>query len=747
MSKKILLSAASLFAVCVIFGGLAACGDGDKGSDSESGTSSEVSENVNIYGGEGDFVFSKWQAQSDSVYTEITEKEDGSTFLRWVKSASQDNMCGIFSEVRDLTDAFRYVNITVSGIEGKTLMLRLGDSTVSSLVVGTDKIVEISEDTKTFSYEISADNAWMLNSVKEVYLIAEPGQNAASNVGTMTVHKSWFSETLPEGATVAKASPWTNGGNYKITQIGDVTRVSYSAIQASSWQNISMEIPEHSVATQNTLNFTLSNTGAETVYISVKTLEKTNPDESSSLTWDNVMLESGQSETLKISLSKNIRKICMFVASADNIPSGVYSGEFEISEVTFSYTDPASLCAWQASGAFTVEKGEGKGTFSYTALSNGDWNQNIGAKVNHDPETENTITLTVMNKGDSAAHYYIKAQAADNSEVAGSVFDLEAGASKIVNLSVNGKVASIVVWINADQYTGESGTTTTGSVELTNPVLSYTEPRPESPWKGSSEYMLSVNDKGDTEVVFDGVTFNSWRNIAREVSHDIAVQNTLSMTFVNTGDNVVYLTIKTVDSNNNQISWTDVELAKGETKNATVALEKQIAKIELYICSTGVIPEGTYSGSLTIGEPVFGYTEPEIENPWTGSSEYKTSIDKAGVVTVSYEGVKNGSWSNIGRSVTHNFSDANILKISFANTGDSKIYIQIKTVDVENNGVTWTDIEVEAGETKNVFITLGKQIARIELYICSTSTVPEGIYAGSFTMTEPEFVNDESKHN
>ena len=741
MSKRLLLSATALFVACAIFGGLAACGGGNTGSDSGSGTSSEENENVNIYGGEGDFVFSKWQAQSDSVYTEITKNEDGSTFLRWVKSASQDNMCGIFSEVGNLPDSFRYVNVTVSGIEGKTMMLRLGDSTVSSLVLGADKIVEVSEDTQTFSYEISADNAWMLNSVKEVYLIAEPGQNSASNVGTMTVHKSWFSEALPEGATVAKASPWANGGNYKITQIGDVTRVSYSAIQASSWQNISMEIPEHSAATQNTLNFTLTNTGTETVYISVKTLEKTNPDESSSLTWDNVVLEAGTSEELKISLSKGIRKICMFVASADNIPSGVYSGEFEISEVTFSYTDPASLCAWQATGAFIAEKGEGKGSFFYTALTNGDWNQNIGAQIEHDPETQNTITLTVANKGDAAAHYYVKAQAADKSEVAGSSFDLEAGGVKTVSLTVNGKVASVIVWINADKYTGEAGAATSGCVELTNPVLSYTEPLPQSPWSGSADYALSVNDKGETEVVFDGVTSNSWRNIGREVSHDVAVQNMLSMTFANTGDGVIYLTIKTVDGDNNQVSWTDVELAAGETKTAAVALEKQIAKIELYICSTSVIPEGTYSGSVMVGEPVFGYAEPEIESPWTGSSVYETSMNKEGVVTVNYEGVKNNTWQNIGRSVSHDFSAANTLEIAFANTGDSKIYIQIKTVDAENNGVTWTDIEMEAGEAKNVSITLGKQIARIELYICSTSNVPEGIYAGSFTMTEPKFSN------
>ena len=142
-----------------------------------------------------------------------------------------------------------------------------------------------------------------------------------------------------------------------------------------------------------------------------------------------------------------------------------------------------------------------------------------------------------------------------------------------------------------------------------------------------------------------------------------------------------------------------------------------------------------------VGEPVFGYAEPEIESPWTGSSVYETSMNKEGVVTVNYEGVKNNTWQNIGRSVSHDFSAANTLEIAFANTGDSKIYIQIKTVDAENNGVTWTDIEMEAGEAKNVSITLGKQIARIELYICSTSNVPEGIYAGSFTMTEPKFSN------
>ena len=113
------------------------------------------------------------------------------------------------------------------------------------------------------------------------------------------------------------------------------------------------------------------------------------------------------------------------------------------------------------------------------------------------------------------------------------------------------------------------------------------------------------------------------------------------------------------------------------------------------------------------------------------------------MLTVSYEGVTNGSWSNIGRAVSCDAS-CNTMAMTFVNTGDSVVYIQIKTVNAEGEGVTYTDIEIGVGETLPVTVSLPAAIARIELYICSTDTVSEGTYNGSFTMTAPEFAVSES---
>lgn len=866
MKKKtwlIALTAALATTLCL---GFAGCQQGDPNDDGGGGKTDEF---LNVYDGSGDFEISKWQAQSTSVYTEVTQGEDGSTFLRWVKAASQDTMTGVYAEVSGMVSSFGYLNITVSGTEGKTLMLRLGDSTSSSLLLGADKVVEVGGEAVTYSYEINTANNWMLDTVKEVYLIAEPGQNGASNVGTMTVHKTWFSETLPEGSIVTQSSPWKSGGNYNITQIGNTTSISYSGIVPNSWGNVYIDYTDHDPATQNTITFTLKNTGDTAVYLSIKTVEAANADDNSQLTWDNVILQAGESRDMNIAVSRQIRRILMFIASADNVPSGSDSGSFTVTQPTFSYTDPALQCVWQGTSFYTLEKGEGKGTFRYTALPNGEWNQNINTSVAHDPETQNTVRLTLTNRGEQAAYYFVKAQASDGStEVAGDSFRLEPQEGKEVVLTLDSQVAILVIWVNADRFDGEAGETSAGAVEITNPVFSFEEPSEppvDDPWNGSSVYQREMGKDGVLTVTFDGVQSNSWNNISRDLSVD-PNHNTMTLTFTNTGDSLIYISVKTTDGaggEGNQLSWNDVELSVGGTETAEISVNEQTASVVLFICSTNIIPENSYSGSFTVSDPVFshkktnpwtlgsseyksilgeddvvtvtyagvtnnswrflgrniegiagtmsitfantgdsvvyitlkaigagGYeayselelvvggtetvstlltqaitgielyicstdkvpegtydgsftmTEPTF-NPWSGTDLYRTEVDGEGLLTVSYEGVTNGSWSNIGRAVSCDAS-CNTMAMTFVNTGDSVVYIQIKTVNAEGEGVTYTDIEIGVGETLPVTVSLPAAIARIELYICSTDTISEGTYNGSFTMTAPEFTVSES---
>ena len=736
MKKKTWLIALTVVlaaALCFGFAGCRPANPDDKDGDKEAG------EFLNVYDGSGDFEISKWQPQSTSVYTEVVQGEDGSTFLRWIKAASQDTMTGVYAEVSGMVSAFRYLNITVSGMEGKTLMLRLGDSTSSSLLLGADKVVEIGGEAVTYSYEINAANNWMLDTVKEVYLIAEPGQNGASNVGTMTVYKTWFSETLPDGALVAQSSPWKSGGNYNITQIGNATSISYSGIVPNSWGNIYIDYTDHDPATQNTITFTLKNTGDTAVYLSIKTVEAANADDNSQLTWDNIVLQAGESRDMNIAVSRQIRRILMFIASADNVPSGSGSGSFTVTQPTFSYTDPALQCVWQGTSFFTLEKGEGKGTFRYTALPNGEWNQNINTSVAHDPDTQNTVRLTLTNRGEQTAYYFVKAQAPDGStQVAGDSFSLEPQASKEVVLTLGSQVAMLVIWVNADRYNGEAGETSAGAVEITNPLFSFEEPSDppvEDPWNGSSVYQREMGEDGVLAVTFNGVQSNSWNNLYRNVSVDPG-QNTMTLTFSNTGESLIYLSVKTTDGTGgegSQLSWTDVELPVGGTETAEISVSGQTGSIVLFICSTDIIPENSYSGSFTVSAPAFSHKE---TNPWTlGSSEYVSSLGEDGVVTVTYAGVTNNSWRFLGRGIE---GVAGTMSVTFSNTGDSVIYVTLKAIGIDGYEA-YSEFELAVGETETVKTELTQAITGIELYVCSTDKVPEGTYAGSFTMTEPIF--------
>lgn len=743
MKKKTWIIALAMAMAALLCLGFAGCQPEEQSRPDDG----EESEYVNVYEGSGDFSIAKWQAQSTSVYTEITEGEDGSTFLRWIKASSQDTMSGVYAQVSGLTSDFGYLNITVSGIAGKTLMLRLGDSTSSSLLLGADKVVEIGENAVTYSYEINAANTWMLSTVKEVYLIAEPGQNGASNVGTMIVHRTWFSQTQPQDSQLAQTSPWQSGGNYSITQIGSTTSISYSGISPNSWGNVFIDYSDHEPETQNTLTFTLTNTGETTVYLSIKTVEAANGDDNSQLTWDNVVLSAGESRDMNIALSREIRRIVMFIASADNVPGGNGAGSFTITQPEFSYTDPAMQCVWQATSLYTLEKGEGRGMFTYTALPNGEWNQNINASVSHDAAAQNTVTLTLTNKGETTAYYFVKAQAPDgSSQVAGDSFSLEAGQSRTVVLAIESQVATMVVWVNADRYDGEAGATSAGAVELTNPVFSYTEPSEQpaaDPWAGSSVYEHVMNTDGVVSVSYEGVTYNSWSNLYCNVSVG-ASQNTMTLEFANTGESTVYLVVKTADGaagEGNQLSWTDLELGVGEKKEVSVSVSEQTASVVLFICSTSTVPEGMYSGSFTVSGPEFSYTEPSEQpaaNPWTlGSSDYVSSLGEDNVVTVTYAGVEYNSWRYLGRNIE---GTVGTMSITFSNTGDSVVYVTLKAVG-EGGYEAYSVFELAVGETETVKTALTQAITGIELYICSTNTIPEGTYSGNFTMTEPEFSN------
>lgn len=720
------LSAAIALTACF---GFAACSGGEKPTDKP-----EPSENLNVYGGEGDFVFAKWQAESSYVYTEITENDDGSAFFRYVKSGSADSYCGIYSEISGLTDKFGYLNVTVSGQEGKTLLMRIGDSTVSSLLLGTDKIVSVSGEATTYSWEINASNKWMLNRADQVTLIAEPGQNGSSNVGTMTVYKAWFSETLPEGSSTAKSSDWVNGGNYKITQAGDVTQVGYAGISPSTWQNIYLPVADHNAAEQNTAEMTLVNTGDSTVYLSIKSVAADDQNDSSQLTWDNVVLEPGESKTLKISLAKNIRSFVAFVCSADNVPAGVYSGSFTISEVKFYYTDPAEICMWQATSMYTLEKGAGRGTFTYTALKNGDWNQNINTAVDHDLTAQNAVALTVTNRGETEAHYFVKAQGDGGEHINGDAFTLGAGESKTVLLQLTKRVTSMVVWVNADAYSGSEADTSAGAVELTNPVFTHEDFFVAADWNHSDGFAVEKGD-GVNSISYTGLASGAWnQNVSTALDHDASAHNVIKLTLTNTGESPAHYFVK-AQSGTAQIAGETFDLPAGESKEVVLGVNEKAESIVIWV-NADAQPEGASGdGSFTVTDPVYGYVK---ANPWSGSSVYQMTAEEDDSVSVSFEGVQNNTWSNISRTVSCDYNLFNTMRMTFTNAGGGTLYLYLTTQSGGSDN-SWNPVTVEAGEKKTVTIDLPSAIDKVIMFICSDSTAPEGTYSGSFAFTQPEF--------
>lgn len=736
MKRKWLLALFTVTSAIALTAGFAACNEREP--DESDGDGSEYE---NVYGGEGDFVFSKWQAESETVYTEVSEKEDGSTFVRYIKAGSADSMCGIYSEVSGVKNTFRYVNVTVSGIEGRSIMLRIGDSTFSALLLGSDKYVSLGSGQRTFSYEINESNAWMLSTVKAVYLIAEPGQKEAENVGTLTVHKTWFSEALPADSVIAEDSVWRNGGNYKITQNGELTEVSFGGASPNSWKNITAEIADHDPATENTLKFTVSNTGSETVWLSVKTIAADNPDDSSQHTWDNVVLSEGESKELVISLSVKIRSVVIFVSTADNVPAGLHSGSFTISPLRFTLTDPENLCVWQATSKYQLEKGEGKGTFTYTELVNGDWNQNVHASVEHDFTKHNVVSVTIKNTGATAAHYFLKAER-NGEEAGGDAFVLSAEQSKTVKLRLSGKITKIVLWVNADSYEGEPGGAAAGSFEMSNPVFSYVEPVTPPPseyttlWQGdhAGQYLVAAGETCAT-VTYEELENDDWGKFVKaEMKHDPTKTNILTFTLTNTGAQAAYYFVK-AERDHSEVASSGFELAAGASKDVAITLNSAIDSVVIWVNAGGAA-----QGSVSPASGSYTVTEPKLikNNPYRGSAEYATVYDaETDSVSVTYAGVSQNSWKNLTRSLSHDFAYTNRFTMKFENTGSTVVYISIKLKYAD--GETWGNVTLAEGESKTAEIELTKSVVGTELYICSSDGVPEGMYEGSFVIYEPVF--------
>lgn len=690
---------------------------------------------TNIYEGTGDFYFAKWQAESETVYTEVTVENDGSTAVRYVKSGSLDGYCPLVAEIQNMSTSFRYLNITLSGEVGKTVLLRIMDETASNLIIGPDRIISLENGINTYSYDINPERAWMLDAVDSIEFIAEPGLKGALNSGVITIHETWFSSTKPDDSQLVSASPWSGSGAMMVTSLGNETNVSFTGVAKGSWQYISTSIESMDFPTQNTVAFIFENTGATIVYLSIKTVASSNNDDSSSLTWDNIILNAYETKAVSIPLSEAIRRIVIFVSSTNSIPAGTYSGTFKISSYELKYVDPGTLSMWSGTGKFINEKLTGESIFTFSDLSNGNWDQNISAIVGNNYPDYIVVSVTIENLGDISTSFYVKAQNQSGGEVAASGFSLDANTSKVIKLVLNEAIAKMVVFVNAHSYVGEANDLTAGSFRITNPIFSNETPAPT--WNGSSKYQVIDLQNGTVKVDYSEITSASWSNIYANVIHQYPETNSVEMSFANNSDSTVYIQV-VLTASGGQFAWNQFSMSEGESYDYFKIVDRQITKIELYICSTSSIPSGTYAGSFIMSNPLFA----NVVSSWKATSSYSQIVSQD-FTTFNYSSIANGDWNqNISADINYDFSLFKTISFSLTNKSSQDNFYYVKAYDAEGE-ITYASFFLGASESKEIVFTTLRQVSTIMIWTNAENYNGEGgeMTSGSLELTEPVFSN------
>jgi len=179
-------------ALCGLFAvGVAACG-----KTPDTGT-------VNVYGGGETFAFSKWQG--DGLTYTITEEEQGVS-VQYAKLSSTAQNYPLLSEV-SCNDPFTYVNFELSGTTDKEVVITMGDGVIAEAMIG-EQHVFLSDKPTIYTFKLK--NKLALTALSDIYLNVDPGAFGLAAAGTLRIHRSWFSDTVPEGSTYDGSKPQKN---------------------------------------------------------------------------------------------------------------------------------------------------------------------------------------------------------------------------------------------------------------------------------------------------------------------------------------------------------------------------------------------------------------------------------------------------------------------------------------------------------------------------------------------------------
>ncbi|MFD0717075.1 hypothetical protein [Paenibacillus sp. GCM10027626] len=446
----------------------------DKKTEMITETVDDLSDDTNVYQEGDEFAFTHWHGD-DSVYTEINQTEDNQTFVRYTKMGSMDKMSGIAADVTGKLSQFQYVSFTIKADEsmaGKTLVARLGDSTLSALLLGNDKTILLEPGTHTYTYAVSSANKWMLDSLDKVHLIAEPGLRSATNFGTFTITRSWFSVEAPDDTSLVEGATWIVwAGNYKIQQVKDVTRVSYSGIKPSSWASIATPV-EHDPATQNAVRITLKNTGDSTSYIRLNPVYNSNGENANLVERASEILEPGEEVTVTITeLTEQITYFSLLICSSWDVPEGTYSGTVEISNLEFIQLEPSD---WQGSSIYEVIQANGIATVTYRNVEANTWQNIFTENVDHQYPEQNAMKMVVQNMGETASYVRVVPMSGEQNLMEPDSRIVESGETKEILVGpLPEKVDKVVLYIDsgADVPAGNHS----GILQIQQPVFLKTE--------------------------------------------------------------------------------------------------------------------------------------------------------------------------------------------------------------------------------------------------------------------------------
>lgn len=148
---------------------------------------------VNEYRGGETFEFGKWQG-NELVY-KISESEEG-TAVSYAKLSSDTRTYSLISEI-DCAESFRYVNFEVSGTVNKEVSVTLGDDMVSDCFIGEQRFF-LTENKTVYTYKLK--NRVALPALSDIYLNVDPSSYGINAQGEINIHRSWFSDEVPEGA-------------------------------------------------------------------------------------------------------------------------------------------------------------------------------------------------------------------------------------------------------------------------------------------------------------------------------------------------------------------------------------------------------------------------------------------------------------------------------------------------------------------------------------------------------------------